>query len=520
MKRHLTLFSVFVVTATTFAQDRVRKEPAEKLDLLRNIEYRTETQVSLAHGKTPLWLNANKYGLSSLDKANGYTRGAIIRQLNTDSVRHWGLGYGIDIASPLHYTSKFIIQQAFIEARWLHGVLSVGSKEYPMELNNNFLSSGSQTFGINARPIPQLRLSLPEYWEIPFTHGWLSLKGHIAYGMITDDNWQHNFTKRHHRYADNVLYHSKAGYLMIENPAKSTPVSFELGLEMACTFGGEAHLTDGMSDRIVKGGVKIKDFWHAFLPGGQDETDGIYGNIAGNQLGSWVMRANYNSDMWTGHIYIDHYFEDHSQMFLLDYNGYGTNEEWNEKKNRRYFLYALQDMMFGTEINLKQGVWVRNIVFEYLYTKYQSGPYNHDHTQNIPDHIAGMDNYYNHNIYTGWQHWGQVIGNPLYRSPIYNEDGDIRVKDNRFWAFHIGVDGSLTKQIDYRALATYQEGWGSYHDPYTKKHHNASFLFEGSYRFRQNWRVKGAYAMDFGGILGRNAGFQVTVSKSGLLIIK
>ena len=35
------------------------------------LEYRTELQLSGANGKTPLWLNANKYGLSSLNKFNG-----------------------------------------------------------------------------------------------------------------------------------------------------------------------------------------------------------------------------------------------------------------------------------------------------------------------------------------------------------------------------------------------------------------------------------------------------------------
>ena len=56
-----------------------------------------------------------------------------------------------------------------------------------MQLKNQTLSSGSQTLGINARPVPQVRIALPEYWQLPFGGGWLHLKGHIAYGMMTDD---------------------------------------------------------------------------------------------------------------------------------------------------------------------------------------------------------------------------------------------------------------------------------------------------------------------------------------------
>lgn len=494
-------------------------EGKSKINLCSNIEWKAEMQGSFSKGKTPLWLNANKHGLSSLDDCNGYLRGSLVRPLESDSARRWAVGYGLDIAVPVNYTSSFIVQQAFAEVRWLHGTMTIGSKEYPMELKNQTLSSGSQTLGINARPIPQVRLALPEYITLPILNGWLQLKGHIAYGMMTDDRWQHEFTSRQSKYADHVLYHSKAGYLKIENQRKNSPWSVELGLEMGAEFAGNPYqMYDGQMVQMPteKG---LKGFWHAFVPGGSDATDGEYTNAAGNQMGSWLMRVNYQADSWALHAYLDHFFEDHSQMFLLDYNGYGEGDEWNQKKKSRFFRYALKDMLWGMELNLKNSRWLRNVVFEYIYTKYQSGPYNHDHTLNIPDHVAGMDDYYNHNIYTGWQHWGQVIGNPLFRSPIYNTDGKIMVQNNRFIAYHLGFDGQPTKRLGYRAMATYQKGWGTYDEPFTKEHHNMSFLLESQYDFNHGWSVKAGYAMDFGSnqMLGHNAGFQFTISKKGLL---
>ena len=484
-----------------------------------NIEYKLEMQASVANNTTPLWLNANKYGLSSLDKNNGYLRAAIARPLQADSARRWAIGYCADVAVPINYTSNFVVQQAYVEARWLHGTLTAGAKEYPMELKNQQLSSGSQTLGINARPVPQVRIALPEYWQVPILGGWLHLKGHIAYGMMTDDSWQHSFTGKKSKYADDVLYHSKAGYLKIGNEYSTFPISVELGLEMASEFGGKPYAVDRDGNMVrVKTDHGIKAFWNAFVPGGQDSSDGIYGNKEGNILGSWVMRINYDRELWQLSLYADHFFEDHSQMFMLDYNGYGDGEEWNVWKHHRYFRYALRDMMLGAELNIKYGTWLRNIVVEYLYTKYQSGPYNHDRTQNISDHVAGIDDYYNHSVYTGWQHWGQVIGNPLFRSPIYNNDGTIYVHDNRFWAMHLGIGGQPTERLAYRALATYQVGWGTYDQPFTSKHHNISFLTEATYRFKHNWSLKAAYAMDFGSrqMLGHNAGAQLTVCKTGV----
>lgn len=35
---------------------------------------------------------------------------------------------------------------------------------------------------------------------------------------------------------------------------------------------------------------------------------------------------------------MDHYFEDHSGMFFLDYDGYGSGENWNVKERSRYFF--------------------------------------------------------------------------------------------------------------------------------------------------------------------------------------
>ncbi len=477
---------------------------------------------------TPLWLNANKYGLSSLDTRNGYVRAAAWHPLDNDAAeKKWDLGYGLDVAAAFGYTSKAIVQQMYAEGRWLKGTLTVGSKQYGMELKNSELSSGSQTLGINARPVPQVRIALPDYWDVPLTKGWLGLKGHLAFGKTTDDNWQADFTGRNSKYTRNTLYHSKAGYIRIGNVHRFYPVSLELGLEMGTQFGGTSYnvSAEGGEHSVVDNGNGARAFWDAFWPGGSDATENAYKNIAGNQLGSWLFRLNFDYDSWYLGLYGDHFFEDQSAMFLLDYDGYGHGEEWNAKKDRKYLMYSLKDMLLGAELKLKYNRLVDDIVFEYIYTKYQSGPIYHDHTSNISDHIGGMDNYYNHYIFTGWQHWGQVMGNPLYLSPIYNDDGYIKVKDNRFYAFHLGLSGSPTEQLRYRMLASWQKGFGSYEVPYDNPKESFSMMAEAVYTFpdhgkAKGWRIKAAYGMDLGTIHGNNYGLQITIAKQGLLNLK
>lgn len=475
---------------------------AQERSLFDSLQYRAEMQGTLAGGDhSPLWLNANKYGLSSLKKANGYIRGAIMRPLSNDDGRRWGVGYGVDLALAAGFTSTLVIQQAYIEARWLKGVLTVGAKEMPMELKNQELSSGSQTLGINARPVPQVRIALPDYWSIPGTRNWLALKGHIAYGMTTDDRWQKDFKAPNTRYTENTLYHSKAGYLRI-GPKN---ITFELGLEMASQFGGKSHMYENGVEKVYDNSSNLKAFWNALIPGGSDATDGNFKNVEGNQLGSWVMRLNFDQPTWNIGVYADQFFEDHSMMTHFSKSGDG------------YFRYDFKDWLLGVELKLKQTRWLEGVVVEYLYSKYQGGPVYHDHTANVDIQISGRDNYYNHHLFTGWQHWGQVMGNPLYRSPLYNDDRKIEVEHNRFKAWHLGFNGSPIDGLHYRVLATWQRSFGSYYYLPPTPVENVSLLAEASYALRHGWLVKGAFAMDNGKLRGESYGVQLSVIKTGII---
>lgn len=520
-KRYFFVMSLALFAGHIKAQNDIFGERLVDAEEMPRLEYQLATQVSAADYHTPLWLNANKYGLSSLMPINGYLRASVRknRMEEQGALERLSWGAGLDVLRTFHYKSSYILHQAYAELKWWHGMLVVGAKRHEMQLKNQSLSSGSQTLGINAATIPQVRLELPDYYTIPALGGWLQIKGHIAYGKLTDSQWQKQFTSAAHSYSEGILYHSKAGYLRIGNAARFYPFSVELGLEMATLYGGMAHVlrADGtMQDMPGQGG--LKGMINALVAGGHDYGESVYQNVSGNVLGSWLCRLNYDTDQWYAALYADHFFEDHSSMFFLDYDGYGTGEQWNVKSRRKYFVYDLKDIMLGMELKLKHFSIIRNVVWEYLHTKYQSGPIYHDHTMGVSDHIGGRDNYYNHYIYTGWQHWGQVIGNPLYRSPQYNTDGDLEIQNNRFIAYHLGISGDLLPQWQYRLLGTYQRGWGRYDHPYAEVRKNQSLLFETVYHLPKDWCIMLGLGMDQGKILGNNYGLQLTVSKKGILL--
>ena len=83
----------FASAYSVSAQYAWQKNPVtERLKPGENLMYTVEAQSSLSDSKTPLWLNANKHGLSSLDRVNGYVRGKVERSLGVDSARRWALG--------------------------------------------------------------------------------------------------------------------------------------------------------------------------------------------------------------------------------------------------------------------------------------------------------------------------------------------------------------------------------------------------------------------------------------------
>ncbi|MDE6721320.1 MAG: capsule assembly Wzi family protein [Bacteroidaceae bacterium] len=503
MKR--VLFAILsVLTANTFAQSP---------DLSKGVSVSTELSATLSDGDhAPFWLTANQYGVPSVERNAGHLRAGLFRSAMKDTLRHWDIGYGADFVVPVHHTSHFFVQQLYADVRWFKGTLTIGQKQQPMQLKNNELSSGSQTLGINARPYPEARLALPDYWAIPGTKGFLSFKGHIAFGIYTDNRFQKDFAAGTGDYDEHVLMHTKAGYLKFGKQGK--PFSVEAGLEMATQFGNKHYEYTVNGYRTFTCSHDLKAFANAIVGGGSDQNDGAIHNNEGNMLGSWVLRLNYDTKDATFGLYADHFFEDHSAMFHLDYNGYASENGTIVRKDKRYLLYPLKDIMLGADVHLKHCKWLSDATLEYIYTRYQSGPVYADRTSQLPDHIGGKDDYYNNHIEPGWQHWGQAIGNPLYRSPIYNTDGNLLFQCNRFTAWHVGIAGQPTPDLHYRLRATWQEGLGTYDRPYCEPQRTFSMGIEANYRLSALCRglsIGAAFGFDHGALYGDNTGGRLTL---------
>lgn len=495
MKHFITSLIIITFTSYSYAQSyqSINKDSSS---LFKGLKYKIESAANVGNGEhSPLWLNANKQGLSSINKNNAYVAAGIFKPMDS---KKFAYSYGLELAGAHNFTSDIIVQQAYLDLKYRNIQLSIGSKERDGEFVNQKLSSGGLSFSGNARPIPQIRVELPEYITVPYTNSWLAVRGYIAYGWFTDGSWQKKFAGEKGNYTSGVLYHSKAAYFKIKNP-KDSSWQFECGMEMYGQFGGTRHNSDGTKYKMQEG---VGDYLKAFIPmhGGDKSPGGDQANIEGNMLGSYHLSFNYKIKDWEIHPYYEHYFEDQSMM-------------WGK--------YPWKDGLIGLEVTFPKNKFVSKVVMEYLGSMDQSGPlYVKDKDGNEHLRIAGGDDYYNNWLYLSWAHYGMAIGNPLFMSPIYNKDGSMMFQSTRMTARHIGISGDPTSEWSYRVLMSYTRNWGRYNHLFTTTSGaypsvktDTSTLFELTFSPHKlsGWSFVASAATDRGDMLGNNTGVMLTV---------
>ena len=464
-----------------------------------------KVEVTAAYGSgdySPMWHNANSQGVNSINNRSVYTR------MGVDGVHIFSnhdleLDWAFDFVAGYNVTSPVFIQQAYLDVKWKRVNFSFGQKERWCDMKNPRLSTGALIESGNARPVPQIRFELPEYWNIPGTKGWFAIRGHLAYGWFSDEYWQKDYFAETSARTAGVRYHSKAGFARVGNEAKF-PLTAEIGLHMVSLFGGSCYNWENRPGLKSTQPARLKDYFLALIPlGGDSQYSGFdQANVAGNVLGSWMGAITWNDKNWKLHFYYDHTFEDHSQMFWE----YGL---WTEQ-------------LAGLELELKNFKWIRNVVFEYFNLKKQSGPIYHDSTAEVPDQISCRDNNYNHERYAGWFNYGRIIGSPLCTSPVYNKDRLQICKNNRVEAFHFGAEGELLNWLDYRMLFTASNNWGTYKQPFKNIKRDVSGLVEFTFTptEKRNWNISASFAFDAGDLYGDNYGGMVTFRQKGVFDLK
>lgn len=363
--------------------------------------------------------------------------------------------------------------ELYVKARFHAFDLTVGSKEEILGNQDSTLSCGGLLFSKNARPMPKITVGIERFTPVPFTFGFLEIKGELTHGWFTDNV-----------YVKGELLHHKYLYGRIEG---KLPVHLQYGLDDLAQWGG-IHPYYGQQPQ------SLKDFT-IFMgkSGGSDATVNDQINALGNHIISQSMRLDIDIHDFRIGTYWQNLNEDGPIRVL-----------WNSM--------TVRDGLWGISIRNENFPFIKGIWYEYMNTTDQSGPY-HDRDGLI---YGGGDSYFNNGISrSGWSYYTRTIGTPFITSPLYNKNGNVDFQNNRVQTHHIGIEGNVFN-YNFRFLSSFSKNYGTYSVSYPGIQ-NTSLLLEINKQFPKlmNININCSIGADFGELYGNPLGFLISVKKVG-----
>lgn len=422
-----------------------------------------------------LFLN-NQYGKFTPQSSSINTLFGISKLNDTDTEK-FQYSYKISALTQAdRKVNKIYLHEYYGKIKWSIFDLSIGASEENLGIQDAELSSGGLLFSKNTRPMPKLSIGILNYTKIPFTKGFMEIKGALSHGWFTDNT-----------IVSDILLHHK--YAVLRFGGK-LPIHFQYGVDHVAQWGGH-------SEQIGQQPHSIKDYVSIFLgkAGGADalETDQI--NVLGNHIISQSMRLDLNiSDFEIG-AYWQNVSEDSPIRFITQ-------------------TMNIKDGLWGFSIKTKAFPFVNGVLYEYLNTTDQSGPY-HDKDGLI---YGGADSYFYNGVYqSGWSFYERTIGTPLIFPPQAEGNGMIPV-NNRVQAHHVGLMGNIFG-YKYKALATFSKNYGIYGKSESLIKKNTAILLDLRKQLSVRWNVEMGIAAsaDFGKLYNNSVGCQLSIRKSGYL---
>lgn len=482
-----------------------------------DVEYGAEAVAAASTGRfAPYFIGSNNHGLTP-GKTEALAIGRVRRGLSAEGRFAWGFGAELSAgftssADYRHYYSEkdvfstrslapasaLTLRELYGEVRYRSLILSVGMKKRGSALYNDRLSSGDFVESNNARPIPQIRIGLAGFRDIPLTGGWLQIDAQWAMGKFCDNSFTRGqFDHYTGHLSQGAYYHYKRAFFRTR-PSEAFSVTF--GMQSAGQFGGTTTTYfDGVKTSEEKLSESFKTIIEMSIPFLGQGKEGFY---RGNTLGSWDFRARYrlrNGDKL--YAYFQWPWEDGS--------GIAHRCGW--------------DGIWGLEWKKASDGPVRGAVLEYIDFRNQGGPIHWAPGDrpgtSVSSSATGRDDYYNNSMYNSYANYGMSLGTPFLLSPLYNLDGDASFAHNRARGVHAAVEGRLAAKVEYTLKYSWQEAWGNGHVPSARRltdHSVAAECAVDAGSLLKGMKVRVCAAYDNGSLRGDNFGALVSVSFMGV----
>ena len=455
MLRYIFTLSLFLVARALFAQ--------EKKGSFADFTVSETTLVSSGK-ELPFWMTANNNGDFALQHPTYLLfKAGLKRGLERDSLKKWGYTYGGNMVYGLAGSSEFHPNEYWFGLRYRSLLFKAGAESDPVIYEGLSSTNGNMYRSGNARPVPGFSVSSGGFIPLFFAKRWLSFRFEYEEGLL----WDNQAVTNAHLHHKNLCFKSSI----------SSNLSLSIGIDHYVFWGGTSAVygeQPGLSEyfRYILG-----------MKGGSSATQSDQINVAGNGLGSYNLELKKEWTNVSTSFYWNHPFEDRSGMELVN----------------------IRDGLWGIHLGKKnRKAFITDFVYEYLYTLNQSGSYHMkpSPTPEDPTRMTGrgMDNYFNHGLYTsGFTHYQQMMGTPLFVPAIGTDGISEGFESTRMWMHHFGMKGAISNGLSWKSLMTWSRNFGTYGNSYPTPLEEFSFLAECLYSTKKiPFNVKAGIACDYG----------------------
>jgi len=404
---------------------------AQQEDLVFGLESRAGYTSS---GTVPFWLRSNQFGSVPLAGASLSLIGSARKDFGPEKGKFFDWGASFEGRANLGQGSNLTLIEGYGKVRLGIFEFRAGRSKKITGLCDTALTSGSWTISGNSLGIPEVELTVHDFWALPWFGELFAFKGNFSHGWMGEVQMRRWFDD-----SDTVLIktylHQKSLYGRIGKP------SWRMHL-----YGGFNHqVTWGNEDEFYTRDFDLSPFktFGYVLTGKRYNNGFIDQTRLGNHMGSLDLGLEYRFRNIDVLIYRQSFYEGGALSKLANIqDGLNGISIGNKRKNGNLLKW-------------------NKVLLEFLYTVNQAGePWS-------PEYGSMYEGYYNHGEYIeGWSYRGKGLGTPFIstmdevRSGLPSGPEEYFI-NNRVLAVHCGLEGAMGA-VNYSLKASWSENYGTY----------------------------------------------------------
>jgi hypothetical protein len=393
------------------------------------IHFKVEAQgIYNSNEQVPFWFRSNQFGSIPLSGASTSFIGSAVKEYSRERSKFLDWGAGLEGRANLGREAQATLIEAYGKIRvGMFEVKGGRSKEIMGIVGDSVLSAGSFSISGNALGIPQVSISIPEFYTIPALGGLFAVKGNFAHGWLGTLPLAANFKLNESR----TFFHQTSFYGRIGKPE------------------GKAKFYGGFNHQVFWGNYRNTHRSNQPLTTWQEFVKVALGQVhvqskVGNHLGSFDVAFEYELPSFTVKAY---------RQTFYDIGGLGKLANIRDGLNGLTFT--------NRKVQTNNFFKWKRLLIEVLYTKNQAGEVW------SPETKSGAENYYNNYQYAeGWSYQSLNLGSPFITNQTHAR-GNLESYpsehyiNNRVTALNLGFEGSLSN-ILLRTKLSFSRNYGTY----------------------------------------------------------